>query len=166
MAAGKPVNVGNLVLRKTLIGGETYDDDFQVFWDGIPIGRILKQPDIPVGRPNWFWGVNFPGQPQPSSHRGLCSDFAECKRKFQVIWSGVRSKLSKAEIAAGRRVLEQPDRRPNFQRGVTRFHACGVNAGCNCGAQLMSKTQGAADSANLGKSNQTITLILGRTKAQ
>jgi hypothetical protein len=40
-----------LTLRPTLIGGETAPDDYQVIWDSLPIGRILKQPGVPVGGP-------------------------------------------------------------------------------------------------------------------
>jgi hypothetical protein len=59
-----------LSLRPTMIGGETHPDDYQVIWNCIPIGRILKQPGVPVGRPNWHWGVAFPGRAQPPGHRG------------------------------------------------------------------------------------------------
>jgi hypothetical protein len=30
-----------LILRLTVIAGETALDDYQVFWNGLPIGRIL-----------------------------------------------------------------------------------------------------------------------------
>jgi hypothetical protein len=60
----------HLLLRPTVIGGDTVPDDYQVIWNGMPIGRILKQPGVPLGRLNWFWGVAFPGRPQPSGHRG------------------------------------------------------------------------------------------------
>jgi hypothetical protein len=72
----------HLLLRPTAIGGDTAPDDYQVIWNGMPIGRILKQPGVPLGRPNWFWGVVFPGRPQPSGHRGLCTDLEECKPGF------------------------------------------------------------------------------------
>ena len=36
-----------LSLRPTVIDGETHPDDYQVIWNGIPIGRILKQPGVP-----------------------------------------------------------------------------------------------------------------------
>jgi hypothetical protein len=42
-----------------MIGGEPHPDDYQVIWNGIPIGRILKRPGVPVGRPNWHWSVAF-----------------------------------------------------------------------------------------------------------
>jgi hypothetical protein len=57
----------------TVIAGDRHPDDYQVVWRDIPIGRILKQPGVPVGRPNWHWGVAFPGRPQPASHRATAA---------------------------------------------------------------------------------------------
>jgi hypothetical protein len=100
-----------LYLRPTLIAGETAPDDFTVHWHGMSIGRILKQPGVPMGRPNWHWGVAFPGRPQPSGHRGNCSDLEECKRRFKAVWAGIRAGLSEADIEAARRVEADVDRR-------------------------------------------------------
>jgi hypothetical protein len=80
-----------------MIGGETHPDDYQVIWNGIPIGRILKQPGVPVGRPNWHWGVAFPGRAQPPGHRGHCSDLEECKRRFRAVWADTRI-VSEADV--------------------------------------------------------------------
>jgi hypothetical protein len=41
-------------MRPTVIAGETALDDYQVFWRELLIGRILKQPGVPMGRPNWL----------------------------------------------------------------------------------------------------------------
>lgn len=102
---------GDLFLRPTVIAGETAPDDFEVYWNGLSIGRILKQPGVPMGRPNWFWGVAFPGRPQPSSHRGNCSDLEECKRRFKAVWAGIRDGLSEADIEEARSIVEAADRR-------------------------------------------------------
>jgi hypothetical protein len=100
-----------LVLRPTIISGEKYPDDYQVFWNGLSVGRILKQPGVPVGRPNWHWGIAFPGCAQPAGHRGHCSDLEECKRRFRTVWSGIRSGLSEADVGAARRVEADADKR-------------------------------------------------------
>jgi hypothetical protein len=71
-----------------LNGGPPAPDDFEVFWRDISVGRILKQPGAPAGKPSWFWGVILPNKPQPAYHRGICSDIEECKRRFKVAWSG------------------------------------------------------------------------------
>jgi hypothetical protein len=79
-----------LILRKTTFGdGDVYPDDRQVFWRDLPVGRILKQPGIPFGRPKWWWGVNFDQRPQHADHKGICADLDECKRRFKAAWSGV-----------------------------------------------------------------------------
>ncbi|MGM4896978.1 hypothetical protein [Tardiphaga sp. 839_C3_N1_4] len=78
-----------LRMRPTRLNGDVAGpNDYVVMWRGITVGRILQQPGTPVGKPNWFWGVNLPGQPQPTAHRGICSDIEECKRRFKVVWSG------------------------------------------------------------------------------
>lgn len=100
-----------LRLRPTVIVGETAPDDYQVFWRDLPIGRILKQPGVPTGRPNWHWGVAFPGRPQPPGHRGNCSDLEECKRRFKAVWAGIRSGLSEADCETAKRVLDEAERR-------------------------------------------------------
>lgn len=86
-----------------MIAGETAPDDYTVIWDELAIGRILKQPGVPHGRPNWSWGVGFPGKPQLSAHRGIESDLEECKRRFRVAWSGVHAGLSEADVDYARR---------------------------------------------------------------
>jgi hypothetical protein len=101
----------DLTLRPTLIGGDRFPDDYEVIWRGIAIGRILIQPGVPVGRANWFWGVSFPGRPQPTSHRGNNTDLEDCKRRFKAVWSGIRSGLSDADIEAARRIEADADRR-------------------------------------------------------
>jgi hypothetical protein len=79
-----------LLLRATVIGGETAPDDFQVFWNG---GSSNTNRAFLWGEPNWHWAVAFPGQPQPSAQRGHYSDLAECKRRFKVVWTAMRATL-------------------------------------------------------------------------
>lgn len=97
-----PAPADQLSLRLSLIGGETEPDDWQVIWDGIPIGRILKAPGVPVGRPNWSWGVSFPHLPQLAWQRGLESNLEEAKQRFKVAWGAVHAKLTEADIEAAR----------------------------------------------------------------
>jgi hypothetical protein len=101
----------DLFLRPTVIGGDTAPDDYVVLWNDLPIGRVLKQPGVPMGRPNWHWGVTFPGRPQPAGHRGNCSDLDECKRRFKTVWAGIRLGLTEADIEAARRIEVDADRR-------------------------------------------------------
>jgi hypothetical protein len=97
-----PAPPAQLFLRPTVIAGDRLEDDYQVIWDGIPIGRILKQPGVPFGRPNWSWGVIFPHMPQQAWHRGLESSLEECQRRFKVVWSDIRRNLTETDIEAAR----------------------------------------------------------------
>lgn len=107
-----------LHLRPTVIAGETAPDDYLVIWDSLSIGRILKQPGVPPGRPNWSWGVSFPHKPQPPAHRGLASDLEECKRRFKVVWTAVHAELTEEDVTLAREQAEQNAKRP-WNRGRT-----------------------------------------------
>jgi hypothetical protein len=52
-----------IVLRKTLIGGKTYADDYTVMWRELPIGRIMFVPGLPSHVPQWRWTCNIYGEP-------------------------------------------------------------------------------------------------------
>jgi hypothetical protein len=39
-----------------------------VKWQGLAIGRMLKQSGVTMGVPDWFWEINMAGMPQPA-HR-------------------------------------------------------------------------------------------------
>jgi hypothetical protein len=110
-----------LRMRPTRLNGDVASpNDYVVIWRDITVGRILKQPGTPVGKPNWFWGVNLPGQLQPAAHRGICSDIEECKRRFKVVWSGVRAGLSDDAVDDARRAEERAGERrkwPGADRG-------------------------------------------------
>lgn len=103
-----------LSLRKSVIGGETAPDDYQVMFEGIPIGRILKQPGVPAGRPNWFFSVLFDDRPQLPGYTGLCSDIEECKRRFRACWSGIRATLTQADLERARLNAERERAKPRF----------------------------------------------------
>lgn len=91
-----------LFLRPTVIAGDRLSDDYQVIWDGLRVGRILKQPGVPAGRPNWSWGITFPHMPQLAWQRGLQGDLEEAKQRFKLAWGAVHAKLTEADIEAAR----------------------------------------------------------------
>ena len=111
MIAGMPAPPDPLALRVTVIAGDRLVDDYQVIWDGIPIGRILKAPGVPHGCPNWSWGVGFPHLPQQPWQRGMEGDLEECKRRFKVAWTAVRAKLTEADIVKAREQAEDSRKR-------------------------------------------------------
>lgn len=102
-----------LTLRKTIIGGEAAPDDYQVFFGDLAVGRILKQPGVPHGRPNWWWGVNFPGRPQAAGHKGICRDLEECKGRFKMVWAGIERGLTEHDIAYAMAPSVRPPIRPS-----------------------------------------------------
>lgn len=110
-----------LRLRPTRMNGATVaDDDFVVVWRELEVGRILRQPGAPTGKPNWFWSVNVPGWPQPADWRGLERDIEECKRRFRVVWTAARAKLTPEAEAEARRHSAEVDRRARWPGGRTK----------------------------------------------
>jgi hypothetical protein len=104
-----------LKLRKMAFDGIQYDDDWLVMWRGIPVGRILKQNDAPLGKPRWWWGVNFDQRPQGGDGRGVGTDLEDCKRQFKVAWQRVRTGLTAEDIATAIRNDAEADRRAKGQ---------------------------------------------------
>lgn len=92
----------HLVMRLTVIAGETAPDDYQVIWNGLSIGRIMRQHGMPPGRPNWSWSIIFAHRPQAAWHRGFGADLEEAKRRFRLAWSAVHPELTEADIATMR----------------------------------------------------------------
>jgi len=43
----------SVALRPTVTDGKPQEDDYEVIWRGLPIGRILKPP----GEPHWWWAA-------------------------------------------------------------------------------------------------------------
>ncbi|MBR0871159.1 hypothetical protein JQ633_12375 [Bradyrhizobium tropiciagri] len=101
-----------LLLRRTVIAGETAPDDYVVIWDGITIGRIHRPAGLPPGRPHVAWGVAFPGKPQPPKHRGHCADLDECKRMVRLVWSAIRPTLTDEDIRTAREYEANSKDRP------------------------------------------------------
>lgn len=89
-----------LTLRKTVIGGQTAPDDYQVIWNGFSIGRILKHSGLPPGRPEWSWGIIFAHRPQLAWHRGHEPDLEAAKARFLLAWKAVHRELTQADIDA------------------------------------------------------------------
>ena len=92
-----------LTLRKMTFEGIPYDDDWLVKWQGLNVGRILKQSGVTTGVPAWFWGINVSGMPQPAHWKGNGTGLADCQRQFKAAWATVRAGLSDEQIEAWRR---------------------------------------------------------------
>jgi hypothetical protein len=107
------VDAEQLTLRKMTFDGIPYDDDWLVIWRGLAIGRILKQSGITMGVPNWFWGINMSGMPQPAHWKGNGAGLADCQRQFKAAWARVRAGLSDEEIEAWRQRDAATEKRLN-----------------------------------------------------
>lgn len=99
-----------IALRKTVIGGETAPDDYVVIWDGLPIGRIMRQPSVPTGNPNWSWGIILHVKPQTNAMRGTSHDLEECQRRFKEAWLDTYRSLTDADVE----MLRHLERRNDF----------------------------------------------------
>ena len=97
-----------LTLRKMIIDGKTIVDDFEVFWDDIPVGRILRQPGVPIGKPNVWWGVSFGGRPQSADRKGIVTTIDEGKARFKLAWSAIRPTITDQDVERERERLKRP----------------------------------------------------------
>jgi hypothetical protein len=91
-----------IALRAAVVDGVRRDDDFEVVWRGLPIGRILKQPD----NPHWWWGCNVYGQPATQGDRGPAINFKDCQVRFKLAWAKIRPTLTEEAIAVAARHAE------------------------------------------------------------
>ena len=91
-----------IALRPAVSDGMRRDDDFEVIWRGLPIGRILKQVDSP----HWWWGCNVYGQPATPGDRGPAINFKDCQVRFKLAWARIRPTLTEEAIAIATRHAE------------------------------------------------------------
>ncbi len=91
-----------LELRPYMIDGVRQDDDFEVVWRGLPVGRILKEP----GNPHWWWGCNVYGRPSIPNDRGPAINFKDCQVRFKLAWARMRPTLTEQDIAIAMRHAE------------------------------------------------------------
>lgn len=63
-----------------------YEDDWLVKWKGEPVGRILKQREIPQGQPNWYWGINLSPLPAGADWKGHAISLDAAKAAFKTRW--------------------------------------------------------------------------------
>lgn len=98
-----------IALRPAVVDGVRRDDDFEVLWRAIPIGRILRQPDSP----HWWWGCNVYGQPATPGDRGPAINFKDCQVRFKLAWARIRPTLTEETIAIAAQHAETlPSRQP------------------------------------------------------
>jgi hypothetical protein len=93
----------SVALRPTVIDGKRQEDDYEVIWRGLPIGRIMKPP----ADPHWWWGCNLYGQPAGANDRGPGINFKDCQLRFKNAWTRIRAGLTEADIAVASQHAEK-----------------------------------------------------------
>jgi hypothetical protein len=85
----------SVALRSTVIDGQRQEDDYEVIWRGLPIGRIMK----PDSDPHWWWGCNVYGRPPAANDRGPGINFKDCQIRFKIAWARIRAGLTDEDIS-------------------------------------------------------------------
>ena len=93
-----------ITLRVTVIGGQSYADDYAVVWRRLPVGRIMRAPGLPPHVPQWRWTCNVYGKPGGGSGSGV--DLDDCKAQFKEAWTTIRGGLTDEDIARAHRYAE------------------------------------------------------------
>ena len=91
-----------IALRPTVIGGARQDDDFEVVWRGVQVGRIMQQD----GGPHWWWACTVYGLPPTPNDRGPAINFKDCQVRFRLAWARIRPTLTDEAIQAATRHAE------------------------------------------------------------
>ena len=93
----------SVALRPTVTDGKRQEDDYEVIWRDLPIGRIMKPPTEPL----WWWGCNVYGKPLSASDRGQGINFKDCQLRFKIAWTRIRAGLTEEDIAIASRHAEK-----------------------------------------------------------
>lgn len=91
-----------IALRPTVIGGVRQDDDYEVVWRGLPVGRMLKQVD----NPHWWWACTLYGLPPTPGDRGPAINYKDCQVRFRLAWAKLRPTLTEETIRAAKQHAE------------------------------------------------------------
>jgi hypothetical protein len=91
-----------IALRPAVIDGVRQEENYEVVWRGLPIGRILREPN----NPHWWWGCNVYGQPPTPNDRGPGINFKDCQVRFKLAWARIRPTLTEQDIAVATRHAE------------------------------------------------------------
>jgi hypothetical protein len=85
----------SVALRPAVIDGQRQEDNYEVIWRGLPIGRIMKPP----GEKHWWWACNVYGQPLAATDRGPGINFKDCQLRFKIAWTRIRAGLTEEDIS-------------------------------------------------------------------
>ena len=145
-----------VALRPMVVGGQVQTDDYEVVWRGLPVGRILKQPDSP----HWWWSCNLYGQPAVANDRGPAINFKDCQVRFNLAWTRIRPALTEQAIAVARQHAEQqlpatgPERDPNAPQAVPSMEQSAQRCVSACSRPVPSSLAAAQSTAPFGTSRR------------
>jgi hypothetical protein len=103
----------SVALRPTVIDGRRQEDDHELIWRGLLIGRIVKPP----GDPHWWWSCNVYGKPPAAGDRGQGINFKDCQLRFKMAWTRIRAGLTEEDIAVASRHAEELGAQPSSDAG-------------------------------------------------
>lgn len=95
-----------LTLRGTVIGGERCQDDYEVLWRGLSIGRI-RRANGSAGTELWAWNCWLGGRPCKADEAGGGASLHDAKAQFREVWQGIRAGLTQADIARAKGYAER-----------------------------------------------------------
>lgn len=93
----------SVALRPTVIDGKRQEDDHELIWRGLLIGRIVKPP----GDAHWWWSCNVYGKPPAAGDRGPGINFKDCQLRFKIAWTRIRAGLTEEDVAIASRHAEE-----------------------------------------------------------
>ncbi len=92
------VSLNELTLRRTVIGGDTLDNDYCVIREGRSIGRIREAEERSGFSPGWSWYIN-PPLPIPPWGTGTAPSLDKAKEAFKEAWGRFYASLTPHDIA-------------------------------------------------------------------
>ncbi|MCK1565606.1 hypothetical protein IVB08_16820 [Bradyrhizobium sp. 173] len=90
-----------LTLRPSLIGGERCQDDYEVVWRGMSIGRI-RRAEASSHAELWAWNCWPGGRPCKADEAGGGTSLDDAKAQFREAWQRIRAEINEADIARAR----------------------------------------------------------------
>jgi hypothetical protein len=87
----------NLTLRRTVIGGDRLDNNYTVWLDERPIGRIKFSEGKTAQVPGWAWFITVP-LPVPSLFDGSSDTLEGAMAGFREAWERFYAGLTPSDI--------------------------------------------------------------------
>jgi hypothetical protein len=100
----------NLILRPTVIGGSKLANDYSVYFEDRPVGRIREASERIGFNPGWTWAVN-PSLPIPTWAHGSEDSLEAAKEAFRAAWERFYAGLKPSDIEYWHDIVDAADKR-------------------------------------------------------